>query len=300
MCAPLLDNKGECVGVIQLDTLQNEVGFTDEDLEIIVTVAMQASIAIENAKLHQNALRQQALRHELELANEVQHRLLPRDPPELDRYDIFDYYRPADQIGGDYFDYVQLNDGRLAILIADVVGHGVAAALLMAKFSADARFALASTAGPGQALTLLNRSISHLQLDRFITLLVVMLDLKNSTLTIVNAGHPPPMIRHAAGNVTQLDSQQSGLPIGVYEDTEYSEVPLSLAAGESLILYTDGITEGVDAEERPVGMKGLQEIIESCPSGDPQQLGQHIVRLVRQRIGDRQEDDICLVCLGRR
>jgi hypothetical protein len=144
MCAPLLGADGKSLGIIQLDTLKNQVGFAAEDLDILATVAMQASAAVDRAKMHDVELRQHQIGRDLELANEVQHRLLPSEPPDIAGYSLFDYYRPAEQVGGDYFDYIELPDGRIAILNGDVVGHGIAAALMMAKDSAEARFALAT------------------------------------------------------------------------------------------------------------------------------------------------------------
>src|SRR5690606_9654853 len=140
MCAPLLSIEGESLGVIQVDTLDQRKKFAPEDLEILVAVAAQAGIAINNAQLHEQALRQRAVQRDLELAHEVQRGFLPHGPPSIPGYTFFDYYQPANHVGGDYYDYISLPDGRIAIVVADVVGHGVAAALLMAKLSAETRY----------------------------------------------------------------------------------------------------------------------------------------------------------------
>ncbi len=139
MCAPLLDSEGKAFGALQIDTLDQRKRFQDEDLELLVSTASQAAIAIQNAQLHESALRQREMERDMQLAHDVQHGFLPEQHPNLPGYEFFDYYQPADQIGGDYFDYIPLPDGRVAIVVADVVGHGVAAALLMAKLSAEAR-----------------------------------------------------------------------------------------------------------------------------------------------------------------
>src|SRR5262249_165622 len=156
MCAPLLDSEGRAFGALQIDTLDQRQRFTKDDLELLVSTASQAALAIQQAQLHEQALRQKELERDLQLATQVQHGFLPDHRPELAGYDFFDYYQPASQVGGDYFDYIELPDGRVGVVVADVVGHGVAAALLMAKLSAETRFVLFSEPTPAAAVTRLN------------------------------------------------------------------------------------------------------------------------------------------------
>ncbi len=140
--APLLNNDGEALGAIQIDTIQHKGRFEPKDLEVLIAVANQAGIAIENAQLHEQMLAQRLVEQDLELASQVQKAFLPSKTPSLDKYSFYQYYNPANQIGGDYFDYIPLEYDRLAIVVADVVGHGVAAAMFMAKLSAETRYAL--------------------------------------------------------------------------------------------------------------------------------------------------------------
>ncbi len=300
MCAPLIDADGKSIGVIQLDTLRNTVGFTDEDLEILATVAMQAGLAIDNARLHQKALSQQSMERDLELAHEVQHRLLPSEPPLVENYELYDFYRPADKVGGDYFDYIVLDDGRVAVIVADVVGHGVAAALLMAKFSAEARFALATTDMAANAMIKLNKSIAGLQLDRFITAVLVVLEPQIHQCSIVNGGHPPPVIRRRDGSIEQLSSDDSGLPIGIFDDYEYRQTKLMLEPGDVLALYTDGINEAHNVNDEMFGNHRVIESMIAVSEPTAISIGEAIMREIRQFIaGGVQTDDICLVTLGR-
>jgi sigma-B regulation protein RsbU (phosphoserine phosphatase) len=176
MCAPLMDGEGEMIGVIQIDTLDATNDFKDDDLEVLATVALQAGIAIDNAQMHQAAVEQTELARDLELATDVQHGFLPMHPPKIEGYDFYDFYQPANHVGGDYYDYVKLPDGRVAIVVADVVGHGVAAALLMAKLSAETRFSLATESDLATAICQLNNAIVQLQLDRFVTMVIALLD----------------------------------------------------------------------------------------------------------------------------
>ena len=145
MCAPLINNDNEAFGVIQLDTIKNKVAFDEKDLEVLVTVAMQASLGIQKLNLVDEAVENRRIADDLRLAHEVQQAFLPQKRPNFGEYRFYSFYRATNQVGGDYFDYVPIDEHRMAIVVADVVGHGIAAALLMAKVAAEVRFALAST-----------------------------------------------------------------------------------------------------------------------------------------------------------
>ncbi len=148
MCAPMINGEGMALGVIQVDTTDQRQRFSKDDLDLLASIAAQAGIAVDNAQMHENALKRQSLEQELMLAHKVQRGLLPAAPPRLTDYHFFDFYESANQVGGDYYDYVELPDNRLAVVLADVSGHGVSAALLMAKLSAEVRFCPGQRAKP--------------------------------------------------------------------------------------------------------------------------------------------------------
>ncbi len=156
MCAPLVDSDGKSLGVIQIDTLDQRHRFQKDDLDVLASVASQAAFAVDNAQLHETSLKQQSLERDLELAHKVQRGLLPAAPPQVAGYHFFDFYEPANQVGGDYYDYVELPGDRLAVVLADVSGKGVSAALLMAKLSGEVRYCLASEPNPAAAMNRIN------------------------------------------------------------------------------------------------------------------------------------------------
>ncbi len=156
---PMIGTDGRAVGVIQIDTLNQRARFTDEDLEVLAGVASQAAVSIDNAKMHEQVVAQRAMQRDLELARRMQRTLLPSNPPQVPGYFFFDYYQSARQVGGDYYDYVQLPGGRFAVIVGDVAGKGVPAALLMARLSADVRSALASEQDPAKAMQQINESV---------------------------------------------------------------------------------------------------------------------------------------------
>ena len=299
MCAPLIDSDGKSMGVIQVDTLDQSKRFQQDDLDVLASVAAQAGIAIDNAQMHEKALLQQALERDLQLAHDVQTGFLPSNPPELESYEFYQYYHPANHVGGDYYDYIRLTDGRIAVIVADVVGHGVAAALMMAKLSAETRFSLASQPNLAAAMNQLNDRLSEIATDRFVTLIAVLLDPNTHTATMVNAGHMSPMHRHADGSVDEPIVEEADLPLGVMEGVEYEQCEVTLQPGDSLTMYTDGINEAMNSDDEEYGIDAIRKHVEE-KDASVQELGETILSDVRQFIGKSpQYDDMCLVCLRR-
>ena len=300
MCAPLVNSEGEAFGVLQVDTLDQRNRFKAEDLEVLVAVAAQAGVAIDNAQLHERALRQRDIERDLQLAHQVQKGFLPHDRPQIPGYQFFNYYQPANHVGGDYFDYIALPDGRLAIVVADVVGHGIAAALLMAKLSAEARFSLASRATPKDAMTRLNSAICRAGVeDRFITCVLAVLNPQSHELTVVNAGHMAPLVRHPDGSTSEIGADLAGLPLGIVDGMDYEQASVTLAGGEWLAMYTDGINECTNPANEQYSIQRLRDHVGRSLDG-PEQSGQLVVDDVRQYLdGGQQSDDMCLVCFGR-
>jgi sigma-B regulation protein RsbU (phosphoserine phosphatase) len=298
--APLLNSAGEAIGAIQMDTLDSKRHFEKGDLEILYSIAVQAGIAIENAQLHEIVLEQNRVEQDLALARQVQKAFLPSRAPQVPGFRFFDYYGPADEVGGDYFDYIFLGDDQLAVIVADVVGHGVAAAMLMAKLSAEARYCLASQDDLAAAVSLLNQRISSLDLQRFVTLLCLRIEIATGKVEIVNAGHMLPVWkRHHAQHMEQPGSEQAGIPLGIMEDTEYQCVSLQMEPGDELLLFTDGISEAPNAAGHMFGIERLCQHARSS-NGDLQLLGNSIIEDVTSFTQDtRQADDMCLVLIQR-
>jgi serine phosphatase RsbU (regulator of sigma subunit) len=301
MCAPLINSREESIGVIQLDTLRQTIAFDEEDLEMFVTVAMQASLAIQKSDLFSLRKKTQDLRKDLSLAHELQQRFLPQQSPEIEGYEFFSWYRPMQQVGGDYYDYIMLDDHRVAIVVADVVGHGITAALLMAKVSAESRFALATAPDPIAAIKRMNEKLSSLRIDRFVTLVLVLIDTSSHRATIVNAGHMPPIIRKASDqSLTSIAVDEAGVPLGVMDDYDYESIEVSLESGDVLLLYTDGVNEAMDQNGSQLTTAGLMADIRVSKSSTPETIGQSVCESVARHSAQADMiDDVCLVCVGR-
>jgi serine phosphatase RsbU (regulator of sigma subunit) len=229
----------------------------------------------------------------------VQQAFLPSGPPVFPGYEFFSFYRAANHIGGDYYDYVGLPQGRLAVVVADVVGHGVAAAMLMAKLSAEVRFCLASEPDPATAVTMLNQRLCQLDLNRFVTLVMVVLDPHTHQAAIINAGHMAPLYRRASGALEEPSKAEAGIPIGIADGMKFAKTTITLAPGESLTLYTDGLNEATDSAHKQYTIERLKGNVKAA-GNSPREIGQLLVDGVQSHLaGGSQDDDMCLVVIQR-
>jgi serine phosphatase RsbU (regulator of sigma subunit) len=304
MCAPLIDSEGNALGVIQVDTLDQRARFQQEDLDVLASVASQAALAVGNAKAHDIEIQQQKLRRDLDLARNVQLGFLPQKSPEPPGYTFFNHYFPANEVGGDYFDYVELPDNRLAIIVADVAGKGIPAALMVARLSGDSKFWLASERDPARAVMLLNNRISAtIMEDRFVTFILLVLDLNDHSVTIVNAGHMPPILRRPDGSIEEIGGDISGVPLGVDGDFEYESCKITLGEGECLTSYTDGISEAMNEKRECYHVPDNERIftqVKSPGANKPAEQGKLLLDDVKKFVGRHpQSDDMCLVIFGR-
>lgn len=299
ICAPLGDASGNMFGAIQIDSTQGRGQFSEEDIDLLSGVAAQAGILITNAQMHEQALHQREVEQDLKLATDVQKAFLPQAAPDSPGFEVDSFYQAANHIGGDYFDYIQLADGRIGIVVADVVGHGVAAAMFMAKLSAETRFCLAGEPDVAKAVERLNDRMSVLEVERFVTFLLVVIDPASEFVTIVNAGHMPPIIRKANnGEICEPGEEESGLPIAIDTGMEYEAVTISVDRGDVLLLYTDGVNEAMDVDDNEFGIDAIRKLAKQEADGTA--IKDRIVDAVLNHIGDAPPfDDMCLVVIRR-
>lgn len=300
MCVPFISAEGVVLGVLQVDSRDIQNGFSEGDLEVLAGITGQAANAVEQATAHDEKVAQEQFKRDLELANRVQQGLLPSVPPEIEGFEVFDFYEAAHQVGGDYFSYIPLSENRLAVVLADVSGKGVSAALVMAALSADVRYTLAIESDVAKAVTLLNASFMRSGWDdRFATFVVVVLDSTSYAVSVVSAGHLPTYLRKSDGSVESVGFEEAGLPLGVDPTYVYEAAEVTVTAGCTLVLYTDGISEAMDHKNETYGLKRLEEVL-SEPADSPAAVGQRLlVDVERHAAGQVRSDDMCLVCVGR-
>jgi serine phosphatase RsbU (regulator of sigma subunit) len=303
MCVPLRSGEGRPFGVIQLDTQNHSKKFTQDDLKFLWGVANTAAVAIENARLHEASVRRERQMRDIELAKQVQLSFLPRERPHVTGYDFGSYYKSAQLVGGDYYGFIPLPGGRLAMTVGDVAGKGVPAALLMAKLSSDTRFSLLTEEDPGRAITKLNDLLYEQtsQVDRFVTLAAAVLDPARHEVTLVNAGHLAPLLyRVGTGWQEAVDKNASGLPLGIMEGSRYETCTVNLRPGETLILYTDGVTDALNVRREAFGQEGVDRTLKATGSPTPAAVVERLAKAIEQHSkGSDPHDDVTLVSLGR-
>ena len=232
----------------------------------------------------------------------MQKRFLPQVVPTVPGYEFFAHYQPTYEVGGDYYDFVPLPDDRMAFAIGDVSGKGVAAALMMAKFSGDTRYCILTENAPAPTATRLNNLLCAAGIeDKFITLGLCVLDAPTRKLTLISAGHTPVLIRRADGRVDEVGQEVAGLPLGIMEDTVYQETEVQLNQGDVVVLYSDGVTDarsrGDELYDSLSNHRLLKRVAQS--SGGPAAVGRAILQDIREFSAEHaQADDITLVCLG--
>ncbi|MCA8999211.1 MAG: SpoIIE family protein phosphatase [Planctomycetaceae bacterium] len=300
MCVPIVGQDQEGLGVIQIVTRNEDQAFTDEDLELLATLATQASMAIENARMHEEQIKRKELERDLEFATQVQLGFLPKSRPNLPNYSFADYYEAALSVGGDYFDYIQLPDGRLALALGDVAGKGMPAALLMARLYSSTRFQLLTRPTIEEAVSGLNQEISGSGLGhRFITFVVMVIDPDQHEITIVNAGHLCPLLRRANGTVELIGKENSSLPLGIVPDLAYESSKVTIENNDTIIAFTDGVTEAMNNERKIYGNERLAKLFSEA-AGDIQDVIETIVEDVENFTGDVvSRDDTCLIGVRR-
>jgi serine phosphatase RsbU (regulator of sigma subunit)/pSer/pThr/pTyr-binding forkhead associated (FHA) protein len=301
MCVPLLTPDSEVLGIIQLDTSDRKQ-FLQEDLDILTTVAGQAAVAIQNATMHEKLLRNAALERDLNIAENVQKRFLPHSVPKIPGYEFFAFYQPTYEVGGDYYDFMQLPGNRLGIALGDVAGKGVAAALMMAKFSGDTRFCVSTEGSPQLAIEKLNNLLCAAGIDeKFMTMSLSLLDLEKNRISFCSAGHPPLFLRRADGRVEELGEDISGFPLGIMPDWQYKQLEVDIRPGDVLVIYSDGVTDARSPSEEIYDSREKRRLLKRVAesAGGAEAVGRAILQDIREfSLGHKQADDITLVCFG--
>jgi serine phosphatase RsbU (regulator of sigma subunit) len=301
MCSPLLAADGQALGILQLDTTDRQE-FRQDDLEVLSAVASQAAFAVQNASMHERLIHRERIERDLRLAEQVQRRFLPQSVPKVAGYEFFAFYQPAYNVGGDYYDFVMLPGDRVAVALGDVAGKGIAAALMMAKFSGDTRLCILTDNEPGRATGKLNGLLCDAGLEeRFITMCLGILDLNGSTFAFSSAGHLPVLLRRADGRVEEVGSAIRGFPLGIMPDLVYEQLGTQLAPGDVVVIYSDGITDAQNASEKHYDTDEnprLRKRLAVSP-GSPEAVGRSIIQDIREfSAGKQQFDDMTLVCFG--
>jgi phosphoserine phosphatase RsbU/P len=261
MVAPIISNE-EVIGVFDLESDELNA-YTNDDLEVLMLLASQVAIIIEKVMLHEQLIEKQRLETQLEVARQVQLQLLPARDPQIEGYDISAYNFPTEEVSGDYYDWVRIYDDQIGIVIADVSGKGVPAALLMAFLRASLRAATHIGYAPHISMSKVNYLLwESIERNQFVTAFHGILDATNRTLAYSNAGHSPALLMKADGSARF--EERGGVPLGMFRDSRYYEYFETIEPGEVFVLYTDGVTEANNAAGEEYGRDRLIAAVRSC------------------------------------
>jgi sigma-B regulation protein RsbU (phosphoserine phosphatase) len=297
LTTPMRNPHGTIVGVVQV--LNKDKGpFTERDERLLAAMATQAAISIENARLYAQELQQRLVRQELSTARSIQEGFLPQALPQLDGWEIAAHWHPMREVAGDFYDLYRLPDGRLALVIADVSGKGVPAALFMALSVTVLRFAMYLNFGPAELLQRANQAILASQGSRmFTTAFVGYLDLASGQLCYASAGHNLPLLYRSDQDRCEYLAAP-GVAMGLFENAAYAERTTTLHPGDLLALYTDGITEAIDAHEREFGPERLEALVvqqAGCPVAELAERILHAAADFGQAVGTTDDETLLVV-----
>jgi len=297
LAVPIVSN-AQVIGALNLESDRLDA-FSAEDAELLEFFATAAALAIEKAMLHARALETERLRHQLDIAKEVQTCLLPEKPPVVPGYDIAGLCLASLEIGGDYFDYVPFRDGRLALVVADVSGKGVPAALIMATFRAALRTEIRRDHDIPRVLGEVNRILRHsMDTSRFVTAVCGVLDPAAGTMTYVNCGHNPPLLLRADGTRALLDHHVTAL--GMLRAAPPDTATVTLAPDDVLLLYTDGVVDTWDANDNDYGLARLEQGVRESAGLDAATIIKRVVASTQSFTGRTSYDDDFTVVAVRR
>jgi serine phosphatase RsbU (regulator of sigma subunit) len=281
----------EMLGLLYLDIRAQAAAVTGLDRQVLQTLAVEGSTVIENARLFRLARDQERIQHEMFLARNIQQGLLPRELPQSDYFQVFSVTTPTEDVGGDYYDVMELPDGRCGFALADVSGKGLPAAMMAASLQGAFGAVAAGAPHLGELFGRVNDYLcERTPLEMFATLLYGVLD-RTGEFEFVNAGHIPPLIVRANGGVDRVDS--SNFPVGLFPRVEFTVDRAQVYPGDLIVTTSDGVTEARDVLGGLFGDARLLSLLQDCCGQWPDEVARRILASIREYVGTApQSDDI--------
>ena len=297
LAVPLSVDGADVFGMVYADAPGGKDSFTEEHLNILTTLASVAAIRVERARFLEEQLAKERYERELALASEIQQRFLPARAPAVPGFEMQGISFSCYEIGGDYYDFIDRNDGRMLIIIGDVSGKGTGAALLMSSVHAAMHAQVVAGAPLEEIPERLNEYLSaNTPSNTFVTLFLAELDTRTGGLRYINAGHNPPLLCRADGGIVTLT--EGGMPLGLMRSAQYDCGSDMLGVGDSVVMYSDGVTEAVDPLGEEFGVARLQEAVRESAGESPAGLRDGIEKTLSDFTATApQSDDITLVII---
>jgi serine phosphatase RsbU (regulator of sigma subunit) len=298
LCVPLMV-KSELRGVITSYNKKDAAGFTQEDQRLLAIIAGQSAQIIENARLYEEEKAFLSMKEQVKLAYQIQKDLLPKSPPDISGYDIAACTIPAQMVGGDYYDFIEVEDGKWAVCLGDVSGKGLPASLLMANLQATLRGQTLINAPVHESVLRSNKLIfQSTDPEKFATLFFGVLDTASNSLAFCNAGHEIPFVFTGESDLGKLET--GGMALGVLDEFPYQEDSVQLNEGDLLLIYSDGIPDATNEFDHPFGEKNLISIVRRQREQTAASIIDGIVKAVQEHEGKTEQlDDLTLIVIKR-
>lgn len=292
--------KSELRGVLTVYNKKEGKPFAEDDQRLLAIIAGQSGQVVENARLYEKEKTLVKMQEEIRLAARIQTELLPKTAPTVAGYDIVGRTIPAQEVGGDYFDFIPIDDNRLAFCLGDVTGKGLPASLLMANLQATLRGQTLTTGSPKTCLERSNQLLyQSTSPEKFATLFYAILDLQNHQIHYSNAGHDNP--DRYSGTVAAKRLKIGGIPLGMLPEFTYEQESVSLEDDSILVAYSDGVTEAMNAQEDMFGEERIAAVIDQHKHAPATEIIDHLVSAVKTfAAGHPQSDDITVVVMRRK
>jgi len=298
LCVPLF-LKGNMIGLIACFNKKKEEEFTEDDQRLLTIIGAQSTQVIENARLYEQEQMLVRIQEEHRLAADIQNRLLPKSAPVIKGYDIAGISYPAKMVGGDYFDFIPVDDTRLAFCVADISGKGIPAALLMSNLQATIRAQTLLQQKPGECCNRSNQLLyQNTEPNKFATLFYGILDTKNHKVSYANAGHNRPYLFKKQAKGEELKT--AGIVLSMMREFDYPEDEFIINPGDMLVIYSDGVTEAMDEKNEEFSEQRLWKLAEKLKEKKASDIIDEIIKEIRMFAGSQpQFDDITLMVIKR-
>jgi sigma-B regulation protein RsbU (phosphoserine phosphatase) len=292
--------KSELRGVLTVYNKKDGKPFAEDDQRLLAIIAGQSGQVVENARLYEKEKTLVKMQEEVRLAARIQTELLPKSPPSIAGYDIVGRTIPAQEVGGDYFDFIPIDEHRLAFCLGDVTGKGLPASLLMANLQATLRGQTLTTGSPKTCLERSNQLLyQSTSPEKFATLFYAILDLRNHQIHYSNAGHDNPYLY--SGHAATRRLKIGGIPLGMLPDFSFEQESVPLEDDSLLVVYSDGVTEAMNAQEEMFGEERIAAVIDQHRHSPATAIIDHLVSAVKTfAAGHPQSDDITVVVMRRK
>jgi len=291
--------KGKMIGILSLFNKESDEGFSDSDQRLLSIIAAQSANVIENSRLFEEENKLIQIKKEIQVASGIQKNLLPPEMPNIKGYDIYAINIPAQEVGGDYYDFIKISKNKTALALGDVSGKGLPAAMLMANLQATLRGQLLFCNSLKDCIKRANNLLfKSTDTSKFVTLFIGILDTESNTFTYNNAGHNVPLFLQ---NDKLIKLDKGGLLLGCLENVEYDEEKITFEKDSTLVIYSDGITEAMNESEEEFGDERLEKIFMECRNESSQNIIINILDELNRHVGNfPQSDDITIMVIKRK